>query len=251
GHHRDTPMVARTLTQQALPSTLGLRLAGWLAGVHDALEAVRACRPLPASLSGPVGSASAFAPQGPAALSAYADELGLATPVLGWHTRRHPVLALGAALGEVGGACGKIAADVLVMAQSEVGEAREAAGGTSSSMSHKSNPVLSVLVASATRQLAPLGSILVAAASAEQERPAGAWHAEWQPLRSMLRLAGAAVEHTARLVAGVAFDEAALRRNLDHLVEALDEDERWVAAHTQAAGPWVDRVLARHREVIG
>ncbi|HET8716467.1 MAG TPA: lyase family protein, partial [Nocardioidaceae bacterium] len=121
GHHRDTPMVARTLTQQALPSTLGLRLAGWLAGVHDALEVVRACRPLPASLSGPVGSASAFAPQGPAVLSAYADELGLATPVLGWHTRRHPVLALAAALGEVGGACGKIAADVLVMAQSEVG----------------------------------------------------------------------------------------------------------------------------------
>ncbi|HET6698125.1 MAG TPA: lyase family protein [Nocardioidaceae bacterium] len=249
--HRDTPMVARTLTQQALPSTLGLRLAGWLAGVHDALETVRSCRPLPASLSGPVGSASAFAAQGPAVLSAYAGELGLAVPVLGWHTRRHPVLAVGAALGEAGGACGKIAADVLVMAQTEVGEARESVGGTSSSMSHKANPVLSVLVSSAARQLAPLGSVLVASAAAEQERPAGAWHAEWQPLRGMLRLAGAAAEHTAGLVGGVAFDEAALRRNLDRLVEALGKDEPWVAGHTQAAGPWVDRVLAQHREVVG
>ncbi len=249
--HRAVPMTARTLTQQAMPTTLGMRLAGWLAGVHDAVRALRTCTWLPASLGGPVGTATAFGERGPAVLEAFATRLGLGVPVSSWHTRRTPVLDLVNGLTFTGEACGKIAADLLVMSQSEIGEAREGTAGGSSSMSHKANPTQSVLVGSAVRQLPGLGCILASTAAPEQERPAGDWHAEWQPLRTMLRLAAAAAERTAELLPLVHFDEAAMRRNLDQLLAAADQDRGWERDQLASVGTWVDRVLAQHEEVLG
>lgn len=248
---RSVPVAARTLTQQALPTTLGYRVAGWLAGVHDAVRVVRTCTTLPVSLGGPVGTASAFGADGPAVVDAFARRLGARAAVSSWHTRRTPVLGLATALTIAGGSCGKIAADLLVMSQTEVGEAHEGTGGPSSAMAHKANPAQSVLVASASRQLPPLGSVLASSAVAEQERPAGAWHAEWQPLRTMLRLSGGVVERTADLVATVRFDRAAMQRNLDRLVETVGEDEGWVRSHVEHVDVWVERVLAQHKEVFG
>jgi len=248
---RDVPVVARTLTQQALPTTMALRAAGWLAGVHDAVRVVRTCTTLPVSLGGPVGSGAAYGVQAAAVLGAYAEALGQRAPVGSWHTRRTPVIGVATALTVSGAACGKIAADLLVMGQTEVGEAREAAGGPSSSMPHKANPAQSVLVASAARQLPALGSVIGASAVAEQERPAGAWHAEWQPLRTMLRLAGGAAERCAGYLPGVDFDHAAMTANLARLVSAVGQDDGWVSSHTEPAQVWVDRVLAQHEEVFG
>lgn len=248
---RSVPAVARTLTQQALPTTLGMRVAGWLAGVHDAVRAVRPCTTLPVSLSGPAGTASAYGSAGPAVLDAFARRLGQRAPAFPWHTRRTPVLEVSSALTAATGACGKIAADVLVMSQSEVGEAREGRPGPSSAMAHKANPARSVLVAAAARQVPALASVLGCAAAAEQERPAGAWHAEWQPLRTMLRLAGGAAERTADLVATLELDHRAMRRNLDHLVGALGENPSWVASHVEHVDIWIDRVLGQHKEVFG
>jgi 3-carboxy-cis,cis-muconate cycloisomerase len=248
---RDVPVVARTLTQQAMPTTLGLRVAGWLAGVHDALRAVRSCLPLPAALGGPVGSAAAYGDRGPAVLDAFAEALGLRAPVSSWHTRRTAFGEVSAALTTAGAACGKIAADLLVMGQTEVGEASEGSGGASSSMAHKANPAQSVLVASAARQLPALASVLAASAVAEQERPAGAWHAEWLPLRSMLRLAGGAAERCAAYLPGVVLDRDAMTHHLTTLLTTLGKDPAWAAAETEHAGVWVDRVLAQHEEVLG
>jgi 3-carboxy-cis,cis-muconate cycloisomerase len=247
---RAVPAVARTLAQQALPTTLGMRVAGWLAGIHDAVRAVRTCTTLPVSLGGAVGTASAYGAAGPDVLAAFAGFLEQTTPVVSWHTRRTPVLQLGSAMVLAGEACGKIAADVLVMSQTEVGEAREGRGGPSSAMAHKANPAQAVLVAAAARQLPATGSVLAASAAAEQERPAGAWHAEWQPLRAALRLAGGAAERTADLVAGLQLDHDALRRNLDRLLQTVGEDEAWVGLHTDHVGTWIDRVLAQHEEVF-
>ena len=247
---RAAPSVARTLTQQAMPTTLGMRASGWLAGVDDAVRVVRTCTTLPVSLGGPVGTAAAYGAQGPAVLDAFADALSQRAPVSSWHTRRTPMVGLATALTIAGAACGKIAADILVMSQSEIGEAREATGGKSSAMAHKSNPAQSVLVASAARQLPALGSIIGASAVAEQERPAGGWQAEWQPLRSMLRVSAAAVERTADLMAEVVFDHDAMRRNLDQLTVSVGEDESWVDAQTEHVGVWIDRVLDQHREVF-
>ncbi len=247
---RSVPMVARTLTQQALPTTLGMRAAGWLTGVHDAVRIVRTCTTLPVSLGGPVGTASAYGADGPAVLDAFARLLGQRATVAPWHTRRTPVLGLAGALTVAGAACGKIAADLLVMSQTEVGEAREDTGGPSSAMAHKANPAQSVLVASAARQLPALGSIIGSSGAAELERPAGAWHAEWQPLRNMLRLAGGAVERTADLMETVRFDQDAMRRNLDQLVGSVGEDDTWVTSHVEHVGLWIDRVLAQQKEVF-
>jgi len=248
---RAVPMVARTLTQQAFPTTLGMRAAGWLAGVHDAVRMLRTCTVLPVSLGGPVGTAATYGAQGPAVLDAFAAALGQRAPVASWHTRRTPVVGLGTALTMTGEACGKIAADVLVMAQTEVGEVREGSGGPSSSMSHKANPAQSVLVAAAARQLPALGSVLAAAAAPEQERPAGAWHAEWQPLRTMLRLASGAAERTADLVPRLHFDQEAMARNLDLLLGSVGQDRGWAVAHVAEVSVWIDRVLGQHEEVIG
>ena len=137
------------------------------------------------------------------------------------------------------------------MAQTEVGEAREGSGGASSSMPHKANPTRSVLVASAARQVPALASVIGASAVSSQDRPAGDWHAEWQPLRELLRLAGgAAAERTADLVGGVTFDHDVMARNLGLLLAALGRDDAWVAEQTAPCGGWVDRVLARHEELL-
>lgn len=247
--HRATPCVARTLTQQAMPTTLGFRVAGWLDGVLDALESVRRCLPLPVSLGGPVGTAAAYGPAGPAVTAALAAELGLTAPTVSWHTNRAPVLRLAACLAEVGNACGRIAADLLLMSQTEVGEADDGSAGRSSAMAHKANPTRSVLVASAARQLPGLLAMVASSGASGSERPPGAWHAEWQPLRTMLRLAGAAVERTVDIGERMSFDVEAMQRNLGTLLTALDRDGAWAAEQTAHVGVWVDRVLERHATV--
>ncbi len=247
--HRSVLCVARTLTQQAMPTTLGFRVAGWLMGVHDALAVVRACQPLPVSLGGPVGTLAAYGSAGPDVVASVASDLGLAAPVLGWHTRRTPVLGVATALAAVGEACGRICADLLLMSQTEVGEASDGSGGGSSAMAHKANPTRSLLVVSAARQLPGLLATLASSGADASERPAGAWHAEWQPLRTMLRLAGAAAERTADVAGDVTFDVAAMSRNLGLLLAAVGKDQAWAAAQTEHVDVWVERALAHHEEV--
>jgi 3-carboxy-cis,cis-muconate cycloisomerase len=108
-----------------------------------------------------------------------------------------------------------------------------------------------VLVAAAARQLPALGSVLAAAAAPEQERPAGAWHAEWQPLRTMLRLAAGAAERTADLVPRLHLDQEAMARNLDLLLGSVGQDRGWAVGQVAEVGVWIDRVLGQHEEVIG
>ncbi|GII66276.1 3-carboxy-cis,cis-muconate cycloisomerase [Sphaerisporangium krabiense] len=214
--HRDTPMAGRTLGQHAVPITFGLKAAGWLLGVLEARTALREAR-TPAQLGGAAGTLEGLGPAG--LIDAFAAELGLAPAVLPWHTRRTPVTALGAALAAVTGALGKIAQDVVLLAQNEVGEVAEPSApgrGGSSAMAHKRNPVLSIMIRSAAAQAPALTAILHScAATAEHERPAGGWHAEWQPLRECLRLAGGAAETAAELCEGLEVFPARMRENLE------------------------------------
>ncbi|NIY65263.1 3-carboxy-cis,cis-muconate cycloisomerase [Streptomyces malaysiensis] len=215
--HRDTPMPGRTLTQHAVPTTFGLKAAGWRALVLDARDRLAALRP-PAQLGGAAGTLAAFEAgfeagagtgfgtgfgAGAELLARFAEETGLAEPELPWHTLRTPVADLGTALAFAVGALGKVAADVLVLSRTEIGEVAEGAGGGSSAMPHKSNPVRATLMAAAARQAPQLAATLLGSLAAEDERPGGAWHAEWQTLRELLRLAGGsardAVELTSRL----------------------------------------------------
>ncbi|MGI5163686.1 3-carboxy-cis,cis-muconate cycloisomerase [Spirillospora sp. CA-253888] len=223
--HRATPMPGRTLTQQAVPTTFGLKAAGWRSLVLDGRDRLHALV-LPAQLGGAAGTLAAFgayaAQDGldpaeilPRLVTAFAEETGLAAPALPWHVLRTPVADLGAALALATGALGKLAADVLVLSRTEIGEVAEGGGGGSSAMPHKSNPARATLIASAARQLPALASVLLASMAAEDERPPGAWHAEWQPLREALRLTGGAADAAADLAAGLVVRPERMRANLD------------------------------------
>ncbi|MET9872873.1 3-carboxy-cis,cis-muconate cycloisomerase, partial [Streptomyces sp. NPDC006386] len=155
--HRDTAMPGRTLTQHAVPTTFGLKAAGWRSLVLDARDRVQAVRAsLPAQLGGAAGTLAAFGAYGaddPTALPvAYARELGLRAPELPWHTLRTPVADLAGCLAFTAGALGKVAVDVLTLSRTEIAEVAEGSGGGSSAMPHKSNPVRSTLLVSAARR---------------------------------------------------------------------------------------------------
>jgi 3-carboxy-cis,cis-muconate cycloisomerase len=215
--HRDTVLPARTLTQHAVPTTFGLKVAGWLMLAAAAASRVRTARAgLPVSLGGAAGTLAGYEqyaalagcrPGTALSLAAeFAAELGLADPLLPWHGLRIPVADVAAALAFVGGALGKMAADVLVLTRTEVREVVEPGTpgrGESSAMAQKKNPVLATLIATAARQLPAQVQVLHQAMAVEDERSSGGWHAEWQPLRDCLRLAAGAAAAAAELAAGL------------------------------------------------
>ncbi|MEV5436951.1 3-carboxy-cis,cis-muconate cycloisomerase [Streptomyces sp. NPDC052682] len=217
--HRDTAMPGRTLTQHAVPTTFGLKAAGWRSLVLDARDRVTAVRDcLPAQLGGAAGTLAAFtaygAPDATALPAAYARELGLKEPLLPWHTLRTPIADLAGCLAFTAGALGKLAADVLVLSRTEIAEVAEGSGGGSSAMPHKANPVRATLIAAAARRAPQLAATLYGSLAAEDERPAGAWHAEWEPLRDLLRLTGGAARDAAGLAEGLRVRPDVMR---DHL----------------------------------
>ncbi|MEV6384849.1 3-carboxy-cis,cis-muconate cycloisomerase [Streptomyces sp. NPDC051773] len=227
--HRDTVMAGRTLALHAVPTTFGLKAAGWRQLVLDAVERLeRVARDgLPVSLGGAAGTLAGYAQYAgedttPAGLldtlpAAFAAETGLCVPALPWHALRTPVADLGAALVCATGALGKIAADVLVLARTEIGEVAESAPegrGVSSAMPHKRNPVLATLIRSAALQVPALATVLSQCLATEDERSAGLWHSEWQPLRECLRLTGGAAHTAVELARGLTVRPERMRANL-------------------------------------
>jgi len=217
--YRDTPAAARTLTQQAVPTTVGARFADWLVQVVDARDALAGCA-VPAQLGGAAGTLSALAEEfGPEAAErlpvAFAAAAGLPASDAPWHTRRTAITRLGDALVGASDALGRIAADVATLTRTEIGELAEGAGGGSTAMPQKRNPVRSVLIRSAALRAPLLAAQLhLASANAIDERPDGAWHSEWPSLRELLRLTLGAAAHGAALAEGLEVDEAAVARNL-------------------------------------
>ena len=239
--HRDSIMIGRTLLQQAVPVTFGLVAAGWLTSLDEARAGLDAVGPrLAVQFGGAAGTLASLGEAGQRVTALLATELGLAVPVLPWHTDRLRIIDLGAALARVTAALGKIARDVTLLAQSEVGEVSE--GGTdqrgadqrgadqrgadqqapaasprrggSSAMPHKHNPVASIAILGCTRQVPGLLATLTAASEQELQRAAGAWHAEWEPLTALLRLTGSASSWAADLLPGLVVDTSRMAANL-------------------------------------
>lgn len=221
--HRQTPMAGRTLMQQALPITFGLKAAGWLAGTLDARARLVALRDhgLAVQLGGAAGTLASLGDHGPAVLRALARELDLPEPALPWHTARGRVAELGAALAVAAGAAGKVALDVVLLVQTEVGEALEASAGGSSALPHKRNPAAAVRASACARRLPGLAATLLGAMVQEHERAAGAWQAEWEALRDALALTGGAVAWTREAVEGLEVDTRRMLENLDATGGAL------------------------------
>jgi 3-carboxy-cis,cis-muconate cycloisomerase len=241
-------MPGRTLTQHAVPTTFGLKAAGWRSLVLDARDRVSAVRDsLPAQLGGAAGTLAAFTAYGAedatALPAAYARELGLRAPLLPWHTLRTPVADLAGCLAFTAGALGKTAADVLTLSRTEIGEVTEAGGGGSSAMPHKANPVRSTLIGAAAQRAPQLAATLYGSLVAPDERPAGAWHAEWEPLRDLLRLVGGAARDAAELTEGLRVRADVMREHLG-LTHGLIVSERLSAELSAVLG------RARARELL-
>jgi 3-carboxy-cis,cis-muconate cycloisomerase len=225
--HRATQMAARTLLQQAVPTTFGLKAAGWLVGVLDARRAlVRVLdERLAAQLGGAAGTLAAYGSRAGKVARAYAEELGLHMPVLPWHTHRARIAELGAALDLTAASAAKIALDVALLAQTEVGEVAESAAGGSSTMPQKRNPVASTLALACARTAHGHGSVLAAGAPHEHERAIGGWHAEWPALTGTLAFTGGAVAAAQTVVERLEVDETRMRQNLE-LTDGLVAAER-------------------------
>jgi 3-carboxy-cis,cis-muconate cycloisomerase len=219
--HRDTPALARTLTQAALPSTLGAKVARWLTGVLDAAEPLAELQvSLPVQVGGAVGTLAATTElagsvDGATALTgALADALRL-TPSWPWHTTRSTITRIGDALVTCCDAWGHIAADVATASRTEIGEFTEGRSGGSSTMPHKHNPVRAVLIRRAALTAPPLAATLHTASGASvDERSDGAWHAEWATLRTLARRTVVAATHTSELLTNLRVHEARAASNL-------------------------------------
>jgi 3-carboxy-cis,cis-muconate cycloisomerase len=216
--HRATPMVARTLLQQALPTTFGLKAATWLAGVLEARRLVLDARAgLALQLGGAAGTLAALGEHGPAVAARMASDLGLAEPALPWHTARVRVAALGSALAILAGALGKIALDVVLLAQTEVGEVAEPSAegrGASSTMPHKRNPVGSLLALACARRAQACAGLLTGSLLQEHERATGAWQAEWEAISGGLAAAGGAAASMAEVLGGLQVHPERMAANL-------------------------------------
>jgi 3-carboxy-cis,cis-muconate cycloisomerase len=233
--HRSTPMAARTLLQQAVPTTFGYKAAMWLAAVRDARRDLEQLD-FPAQLGGAAGTVAAYGERGAEVLAAFAAELRLVEPLVPWHTSRAPIARLASTLAAAARAAGKIGLDVVLLAQTEVAEIAEAEPGRSSAMSHKRNPVRAVLARACSLGAHGYVTVLMDGEH-EHERAAGAWQAEWDALSGALALTGGAVFAARECLTGLQVDPDRMRGNM---TEDLLSDG---TLDLGSAEMFVDRVL--------
>ncbi|AWB82491.1 3-carboxy-cis,cis-muconate cycloisomerase [Corynebacterium yudongzhengii] len=227
--HRRTPIMGRTLGQQALPTSFGLIAAGWLQGLAAARAALReAAAALPVQYAGATGDLQASAPLGLQLHDALAERLSLNTHPRVWHTDRQPVLAVAAACARVCSALRKIAGDIVAHSATEVGELREAHPGGSSAMPHKRNPAAAVACEGYARRAPGLTVTLFDAADTRHQRGVGTWHAEWQPLRELLAVTDNAAARLEASLDGITVDTEAMaaragKCRFEHTDELIDD----------------------------
>ena len=259
--HQHDPMLARTLTQPALPGTVGLKMANWLSGVLDAVDVVAALPPFPVQAGGAAGTMAAVTEltgspgEALALCDALANALGLALAAP-WHTTRSVITRTGDALVTCCDAWGHVANDVATGSRAEVGELAEGRGGGSSTMPHKSNPALSVLIRRASLAAPGLGAPLhTASADSVDERSDGGWHTEWATLRTLARRTVVAAAQTTELLAGLRIDCERAAANLTAAGDLLAEQRSMaeltgrtaLSEYTGATDHLIDAALQRAR----
>jgi 3-carboxy-cis,cis-muconate cycloisomerase len=238
--HRETLVPGRTLLQQALPVTFGLKAAGWLSGLDGVRAELTAIRDndLAVQFGGAAGTLASLGDRGLEVGAALAEQLGLASPDLPWHTIRLRPARLAGALGTTLGLLGKIGRDVVLLAQTELAEVAEGGGegrGGSSTMPHKRNPVGAIGLLACAQKGPGLVATMLGAMVQEHERGAGGWQAEWETLLELLRLTGSAAAIAKDLLAGLEVDPGRMRSDMD-LTGGLVMSESVAAALAPSLG---------------
>ena len=218
--HAATALAGRTWLQQGPPVTLGLKAAGFLSAIERHRVRVRALsgRVAVVQFGGAVGTLAALGERGLDVAAVLARELRLAVPDVPWHTQRDRIAEVATTLGLIVGTLGKLARDVSLLMQTEVGEAAEPSApgrGGSSTMPHKRNPVASATILSAATRVPALVSVMLAAMVQEHERGLGGWHAEWETLPEICALTGGALTQAIAMVEGLQVDPARMASNLE------------------------------------
>jgi len=217
--HQATLLAGRTWLQQASPVTLGLKVAGWLDAIHRHQTRIAHARNeiLTLQFGGAVGTLAALGEKGPAVAAALASDLKLKVPSIPWHAHRDRFAEVATALGLLVGTLGKIARDISLLAQTEIGEVLEPAEsgrGGSSTLPHKRNPVGSAVALAAAIRVPALVSVMLTAMVQEHERGLGGWYAEWETLPEIFLLAAGALAHMAHVVDGLEVYEEHMTHNL-------------------------------------
>jgi 3-carboxy-cis,cis-muconate cycloisomerase len=244
--HRSTIVVGRTWMQQALPTTFGCKVAGWLdaVGHHRARLRETEQRVAVLQFGGAVGTLAALGARGPEVAKILAEELRLALPDMPWHSHRDRMAEVATTLGLGVGTLGKIARDIALYTQTEIAEVfepGEEGRGGSSTMPHKRNPVMCAVVLSAAARVPGLVSTMLSAMVQEEERGLGGWHAEWETLPEIVRLAAGAVHAMAETVPGLEIDAARMRENLE-----VTQGLIYAEAVTMALSGKLGRTAAHH-----
>jgi len=243
---RDTPMAGRTHLQHALPITFGFKCALWLSAVRrhqDRLAGLREDIRV-VQFGGAVGTLASLGADGIRVAEALAGELGLRAPAIAWHVDRAPLAELACFLGLLTGTLGKIATDIALLMQTEVGEVAEPyqkGRGGSSTMPQKRNPIACELILAAAKNLRQLVPVMLDAMVADHERATGPWHAEWVALPQMLALTAGALHHARATLEGLEVDPERMRRNLE-----LTQGTILAEAVMMALAPFTGRQEAHH-----
>lgn len=249
--HRSTPIIGRTLLQQAVPTTFGIKAAHWLAGVTRTLLRLRRVRrELPVQLGGAVGTLAPYGDRGTAVLEAFAERLGLCAPRLPWHTDRDVLGDSVVAFGLSATTLGKIAWDVLLLAQSEVAEISLRGPGGSSTMPHKRNPVDAVMALASARLCSGAVSTFLSTSIQEHERAAGGWQAEWESVPDVLGHAAGVARWVKRTVTRLEVDQARMAENLLASRGLVMSEALSLRLAPVVASEDLDRIMAQLLEAV-
>jgi len=218
--YRHQVMIGRTWLQQALPITLGHKLARWASAFKRDLDRIQAMksRVLTAQLGGAVGSLASLQDQGSLVVSAFAKQLNLTVPTSTWHGERDRIVEIASVLGMIVGNTGKMARDWSLMMQTEIAEVFEPSGagrGGSSTMPHKRNPVAAASILAAANRVPALMSSIYQSMVQEHERSLGAWHAEWLALPEIFQLCAGSLQRAIEVFEGLEVQTDNMCRNLE------------------------------------
>jgi 3-carboxy-cis,cis-muconate cycloisomerase len=246
--HRATPMVARTWMQHAVPSLFGLKVAGWLDAMHrhrERLQVLRG-RTLMLQFGGAAGTLAALGSHGIVVAEALAEELQLALPDIPWHTHRDRIAEIASTLAMCTGSLGKIARDIALQSQTEVGELAEPAKhgrGGSSTMPHKRNPVNTAVILAAAERIPALTTTIFAAMPQEHERGLGNWLAEWETLPEIFSLMGGALERTVIVIEGLEVHADRMMNNLELTQGLIFAEAATMTLATRLGKPEAHRIV--------
>ena len=244
--YRHQVMIGRTWLQQALPITLGHKLARWASAFKRDLDRIQAMksRVLTAQLGGAVGSLASLQDQGSLVVSAFAKQLNLTVPTSTWHGERDRIVEIASVLGMIVGNTGKMARDWSLMMQTEIAELFEPTAkgrGGSSTMPHKRNPVAAASVLAAANRVPALMSSIYQSMVQEHERSLGAWHAEWLAVPEIFQLCAGALSRTGEVLQG-------FEVNAEHMQQNLECTSGLIMAEAvmMALAPKIGRLNAHH-----